>query len=125
MSVKRWVVLVLALTAVAACRSRDDQRTDTINPQDIRQQRESLSPALVAQLDSGSTAFREGDHEGALRHYTAATKINDGVAAAWFGVYMAQRALGNEEEAQKAMDKVQKIAPGASLVHPTQGDTTR
>jgi len=125
MSLMRSVVLVLASTAVVACGPRDDQRTDTINAQDIRQQRENLPPALVAQLDSGSTAFREKDVEAALRHYQAATKIDDRAAAAWFGVYMAQRALGNEQEAQKAMDKVQEIAPGATLLHPTPGDTTR
>ncbi len=125
MSAKRWTVLVLALTAVVACRPRDDQRTDTINPEIVRQERENLSPALVAQLDSGSAAFREGDHEAALKHYQAATEIDDGVAAAWFGVYMAEHALGNEEEAQKAMDKVREVAPGASLVNPTEGDTTR
>ncbi len=125
MSAKRWMVLVLVLTGVVACRKQEDQRTDTITPQDVRQQRENLPPALVAQLDSGSAAFREGNNQEALRHYKAATEIDDGVAAAWFGVYMAERALGDEEEAQKAMDRVQKIQPGASLVHPTQGDTTR
>ncbi len=127
MSAKRWVVLLLALTSVTACRSRNDQRTDTITPEQARQQREDLPPALVAQLDSGSTSFRNKNYQEALRHYQAATGINDGVAAAWFGVYMAQHALGNEEEAQKAMERVQKIAPGASLVHPapTPRDSTR
>ncbi len=125
MSAKRWIVLVLALTAVTACGSRSDQRTDTINPEQARQERENMPPALVAQLDSGSASFREKDYKEALRHYQAATKIDDGVASAWFGVYMAERALGNETEAQKAMEKVQKIAPGASLVHPTGTDTAR
>jgi tetratricopeptide (TPR) repeat protein len=119
------MVLVLALTAVAACRPRDDQRTDTINPEEARQARENMSPALVAQLDSGNAAFRAGDHEGALAHYRAATEIDGSVAAVWYGVYMAEHALGHEEEAQKAMAKVQEVAPGASLVHPTTGDTAR
>jgi tetratricopeptide (TPR) repeat protein len=125
MSAKRWIVLVLALTAVTACQSRDDQRTDTINPEQARQQRENMPPALVAQLDSGSTSFRDKSYQEALRHYQAATQIDDGVAAAWFGVYMAERALGNEPEALKAMERVEKIAPGATLVHPTSGDTAR
>lgn len=125
MSAKRWTVLVLALTAVAACRSRNDQRTDTIKPEQAEQRRENMPPALVAQLDSGNTSFQQKDYGEALRHYQAATKIDDGVASAWFGVYMAEHALGNEQEAQKAMARVQQIAPGASLVHPTSKDTTQ
>lgn len=126
MIAKRWIVLVLALTAVVACQSRsNEQRTDTMNPEQALKQREDMPPAFVAELDSGSTSFRNKDYQGALRHYQAATKINEGIAAGWFGVYMAQHALGNEKAAQEAMDSVQKLAPGATLLHSEGGDTAQ
>ncbi len=125
MTVQRWLVLALALSAVSACGSRKDQRTDTINPAQAMKRFESLPPAFKAELDSGNASFRDKDYQAALAHYQAATKIDEGVVAGWFGVYMAQHALGNEAEAQKAMERVRKLAPDASLLHSLGGDTAR
>ena len=75
--------------------------------------------------DSGNAAFRAGDHQAALDHFTRAKDLKDDVAAAWFGIYMSQHALGNEEAAQEAFAKAQKISPGATLIHPTGTDTSR
>jgi hypothetical protein len=124
MSVRRVTVLALALSALVSCRP-DDQRTDTLDPEEALQKRENLAPAVVAQLDSGSEAYRAGDHAGSLVHYTSATELDANVGAAWFGVYMAQRALGNEEEAVVALERAQRVAPGATLIHPTAADTAR
>ena len=122
MSIHRVVMIVLALAAAASCRP-DDQRTDTMDPQEALQARESLAPEVVAHLDSGSAAFRADDVEGARDHYLMATQIDPEAAAAWFGVYMAEKALGNAEAAAEALERAQDVQPGATLIHPTDADT--
>lgn len=123
MSAKRAILLATALAAVA-CGQPQDQKTETLDPVAARQKREDLPADLRAQLDSGSAAFRAQELEEALAHYTAATNIDDQVAAGWFGVYMAQKALGNSAEALAALEKVQQLQPGASLVGSAAPDTT-
>jgi len=121
MSAKGTILLILTLAAVG-CGRPQDQETGSLNPAEARQKLEELPADLRAQLDSGSAAFRAKDLDAALAHYTAATAIDDKVAAAWFGVYMVQKAKGNSAEALEALERVQALAPGATLV---QGDTTR
>lgn len=127
MSATQGFTFVLLLAAAASCRAApEDQRTDTMDVQEaIQQERESLPVEVVAQLDSGSAAFRADDHQKALAHYTRATEIAPEVAAAWFGIYMAQQALGNAAAAKEALDRAQSVEPGATLLRPTGRDTTR
>jgi tetratricopeptide (TPR) repeat protein len=117
-------MVVLSLVAVVSCRP-EDQRTDTIDIEQALQARESLAPEVVAYLDSGSVAFRADDYEGARDHYMAAVELNPDAAAAWFGVYMAEKALGNEEAAAEALERAQDVQPGATLLHPSEADTIR
>ncbi len=124
MSTHRAVMVVLSLVAVVSCRP-EDQRTDTIDIEQALQARESLAPEVVAYLDSGSVAFRADDYEGARDHYMAAVELNPDAAAAWFGVYMAEKALGNEEAAAEALERAQDVQPGATLLHPSEADTIR
>lgn len=125
MSARRITVLALTLAAAFSCRP-DDQRTETMDPAEaLQQQRESLPPELVAHLDSGSTLYRADDFEGALEHYRRVTELDEDVAAGWFGVYMAEQALGNEEAAREALERAQSVAPGATLIHPAGEDTIR
>ena len=124
MSTRLTVVAVLLLAAAVSCRP-DDRRTDTFDPQEAMQHREDLPADVLAQLDSGSAAFREDDHQAALAHYTRATELAPDVAAAWFGVYMAQHALGNQEAAQEALKKAQSVNPAATLLRSTKADTAR
>ncbi|HEX9107754.1 MAG TPA: hypothetical protein VF832_11010 [Longimicrobiales bacterium] len=77
-----------------------------------------------AQIDSGNTAYKAKDYEGALAHSRIATQRQPLLAAAWFGVYMAESALGNAAGADSAMKKVQAIAPGTMGAHPAT-DSTR
>lgn len=125
MTATRGLTFVLLLAAAASCRpDAEDQRTDTMDVQAaIQQERESLPVEVVAQLDSGSMAFRAKDHEAALAHYTRAAEIDSEVAAAWFGVYMAQQALGDLDAAREALARAQSVEPGATLIHPTTTDT--
>jgi tetratricopeptide (TPR) repeat protein len=118
------MVILLAWSATAGCRP-EDQRTDTIDLQEALQEREGLDPAVVMHLDSGSALFRAEDHQGALEHYRRATELDPDAAAAWFGVYMAERALGNVEAAAEALQRAQRQVPGATLLRTTESDTLR
>jgi len=113
-------VALLSLT-LGACRP-DDQRTDSIDPTSGGG-RTSMSPEAVARLDSGNVAYRAGDYESAMAHYRRVTELEPDASAGWFGVSMVQRALGNQASADSAYERVQSLAPGASLVHPTDADT--
>ena len=124
MSTLRHVFGVLALVGAVAC-AADDQRTDTIDPEEAVGHRESYPAGVTAQLDSGSAAFRAEDLEGALEHYSRATQLGPDVAAAWFGVYMAEDALGHDAAAAEALGRAQEAVPGATLIHPTETDTSR
>jgi tetratricopeptide (TPR) repeat protein len=115
------VVAVLALLAGCA---PDDQRTETLDASG-EGTRAGLPPDVVAQLDSGTAAYRAEDFEAALVHYERAADMAPGAPPGWFGVYMTQHRLGNDEAAAEAFRKAQELAPGASLIHPTAADTVR
>mgnify|MGYP001821793230 CR=1 FL=1 len=124
MRMNRGLGIVLALAALMACRP-DDQRTDSIDLEEAMQERADLAPAVAAHLDSGSVLFRADDHEAALEQYRMAVEIDPDAAAAWFGVYMAEAALGNTEAATEALARARREVPGATLIHPTDADTVR
>jgi len=116
-----WIA-VLLLAAAVSCRP-DDQRTDTLDPHEGMQARALMAPEVLAQLDSGSAAYRADNFEAALVHYTQVTELDPSVGAGWFGVYMAENALGHMEEAQAALERARGIVPGATMLH--NGDTLR
>ncbi|HEX6589856.1 MAG TPA: hypothetical protein VF039_12610 [Longimicrobiales bacterium] len=116
---------VLALVvALGACDRPDDQPTGSISADDVRDAAERLSPEVRAALDSGNAAYRRHDFESALRHYHAVTEQDRNATAGWFGIYMAQRALGDTIAAQQALEQARDLAPGATIMHPAEGDTT-
>lgn len=109
---------VAAMLLLSACSPPDDQETGSIDQEEVRQARDDLAPELVAALDSGNAAYSRGDYQDALDFYRSVVDQNDDVAAGWFGIYMAQLALGNPEAADSAMNRARDLAPGASLIHP-------
>lgn len=117
-----FFALAVALSLVG-CRP-DDQRTDTIDPTP-QKALEDMAPEAVAQLDSANAAQKAGDYTVALGHYRRVTEIEPGQASGWFGLFMANRALGNQSAADSALAHAQSLAPGATLIHPTAADTTR
>lgn len=115
----------IALSLVlGACDRPEDQRTGSISADDVRNAAERLSPDVRAALDSGNTAYREHDFDAALRHYQRVTELDSDATAGWFGIYMAQRALGDSTAAQQALEQARGLAPGATIMHPAEGDTT-
>lgn len=124
MTIRSGLACALALAAVVGCRP-DDQRTDDLDPTGGAQARENMPPEAVVQLDSGNLAIRNHDYENALVHYTRVTELAPDFGSGWFGLYMAHRELGNEEEAAAALERARSILPGASLLHPNGSDTIR
>lgn len=127
MSTRAIAFLLLAASALAACRRDADQRTETVRPETMRQAREALAPAVVAQIDSGNAAFRTRDFERARAYYRRAVQLDSTAAAAWFGVYMAETALGDADAAEAALRRAQAAAPRATLLEgeppPAAADT--
>jgi Flp pilus assembly protein TadD len=124
----RSLVACAALIGVlAGCRSDagppDDQATGSIDSTAWQKAR-ALPAGVAAALDSGNVAFRAGDFEEARAQYLQATELGPEVSAAWFGLSMSERQLGNAAAADSAMLRVQQLAPGASLLHPGN-DTSR
>lgn len=115
------VVALMAALGLAACDRPEDQETGSVTADEVRRARDELDPAVRDALDAGNEAYRARNYPEALRHFQEAADADEDVAAAWFGIYMAQLALGNVEEAQAAMDRAQRLQPGASLIHPDSG----
>jgi tetratricopeptide (TPR) repeat protein len=121
--VARGLLLTALIAVVApACRP-EDQETGSLTADEVQEARAGLDPALVAALDSGNAAYRAWNYTAALERYRAALELDDEVAAAWFGVSMAQLALGNGAAADSAMARARALAPGATLIHPQPGGT--
>ncbi|MFW6193114.1 MAG: tetratricopeptide repeat protein [Gemmatimonadota bacterium] len=74
-----------------------------------------LPPALAVRLDSGNTAYRAGEFEKARRHFRAAVQTDSTEAAGWFGVYMAERALGNEVAADSALRRAGGLGDASGM----------
>lgn len=126
MSAKHGLALMLLVVASSTCKPAESPPAEAPQAQEAAPPAQAaVSPEVAAQLDSGSTAFRADDFAGALTHYTKATELAPDLAAAWFGVFMAQEALGNPQAAQEALAKTQELEPGTDLVHPAAGDTAR
>jgi len=121
---RRHVVLLLG--ALLGCRGDalpDDQRTGSVDSAAWERAR-SMPPDVQAALDSGNAAFRRTDYAAAREHYARATQLGPDQSAAWFGLSMAERRLGNAGAADEAMRRVQELAPNSSLVpaEPPAGD---
>lgn len=109
--------VLLTLLALAACDRPDDQPTGSISAGDVRAAAEQFSPAVRAALDSGNASFRRDDFGAALRHYERAAAADEDATAAWFGIYMAQRELGDTVAATRALERARELAPGATILH--------
>ena len=111
-------VLLLGVT-VGCSPAEDDQRTETFDAERAEQRREAFPEEGLAELDAGNEAYGEGEYETALEHYRNATEIMPDNAASWFGIAMAAGALDRPELADSAMVQARSLAPGATLIHPT------
>lgn len=119
-------LLLLVSAALAGCRrDDDDQRTDTITPEEIAQARANWPAGVAAQVDSGNAAYSAQDYETASRYFRRAAELGPQVSAAWFGIYMTEHARGNVAAADSAMQRTRQLSPGATLLHGAPADSGR
>jgi hypothetical protein len=116
--VKCFALAILLCATAGSCSRPDDQKTDSIGKEDANAARSELSASARAQLDSGNIAYRAKSYDRARAHYERVTQIDKDAPAGWFGIYMTEQARGNAAAADSALRRVQKQAPGATLVHP-------
>lgn len=116
----RFTIACAALLVLGGCGNDgrlEDQTTGSIDSAAWEQAR-TLPTGVAEALDSGNAAFRNREYAGARAHYLRAVQLGPEQSAAWFGLSMVERQLGNIAAADSAMDRVRQLAPGASLVHP-------
>lgn len=109
----------LALAAVACGRTNSSQQQDSLAaalppghvPIDAPPGSVPLSPIAQALLDSGNTAFRVKDFDGALAFYRKASLTDPAHAAPWFGTYMVGKAINDAALADSALRMVRARAP--------------
>jgi len=123
---RRSVPAVLSLlVGLAACGGEQpERRTGSISPRQAQERaRDSLGPELIAAIDSGNTRYREGEHEAARAHFRRVLERDSTVAAAWFGVYMTERALGNQDAADRALQRAAEMTDDRTMLRSTRRDT--
>ncbi len=106
---------VLAMLLLAGCLP-EDQRTGSIDADTWAEVQAAYTPEVKAQIDSANVAYKAAEYPVALAHYQKALELDAEVAAAWFGVYMAEHAMGNLEAADAALERARELLPGASLL---------
>jgi len=85
------------------------------------QARENWSAEVVTSLDAGNQAVRADSFALARSHFLAVTEADSTIAAGWFGLYLAESGLGNQEGAADALERARGLAEGANLIHPDGG----
>ena len=97
--------LAVSLTLGACGPPSRDEPADAIDPDGS-----GLPIAVLARMDSAAEAFTAGDAAAAQRLYRGVTDALPDLAAAWFGLYLAERALGNTAAADTALARAKRAA---------------
>lgn len=96
------LALLLAVLAAAGC-ARRDPAPGAAAPQ-------ARSQELI---EAGNTLYRSGDHATAAKRYAAATVVKPDDPAAFFGLGMALKKLGRDDEARQAYARARELAQQA------------
>jgi tetratricopeptide (TPR) repeat protein len=121
---RHLVVVVMATVAgLGACDRGDDQDRIPLDAGNgMAEARAGWSAEFGAAIDSGNAAYREGRWDDAADHFRQATELEPQVAAAWFGLHMAESARGNDDEAFEALQRAEALTPGLGGGHPRMPD---
>ena len=88
-----------------------------LGEEQAQQGRANWPHELEVQVDSANLEFMNGDIAAAAERYRTLTEEYPDIGTVWFGLYMAENALGNEEAAEAALVKVEELAPGLAPAH--------
>jgi tetratricopeptide (TPR) repeat protein len=117
---RRWVGYGAALLAgllAVGCGTESSAERTTLG-YDSGALAGELPSELQGHLDAGNEAYRSGEFEVALAHYREAVALDPELAAGWYGVVMAEGAIGNPSGADAARAEVHRLAPELPLEHP-------
>jgi tetratricopeptide (TPR) repeat protein len=106
---------VIPLTLFSALLLASGCSSDPLD--DMTVARDEIPHEIAVLLDAGNAAFSSGDYETAREHYQGAATRDSTVAAAWYGVAMTERALGNDEAADAALARIGEIGATAAPHH--------
>ena len=113
---KSYRIGIVALLLAAVACGGDDQAALSEETRfeggEVTTARAGWPEGLAAMVDSGNVAFREGRHEDAAGIFRSATDRYPHIGAPWFGLYMAEHALGNLDAATEALEKSESLTPG-------------
>jgi len=93
----------LALLTLAACARNDTPAAAPAEATQVRAQ---------ALIDSGSSAFRNGDYAAAAKRYASAAVVSPEDPAAYYGLGMALAKLGRDDEARVAYARARELSRG-------------
>lgn len=110
-------------SAVDSVRTERQRSAPRAGGQSGSQAASSLPPDIQATLDSGNAAYRTGDYQTALEQYESITADHPDVRAAWFGAFMAHRAMGNATAADSAMRRAGMGDSDAMQLHGATADS--
>lgn len=118
MNMKRLVPAIVVLT-LAACSGEEGQRVelgaDTAQSTQIR--RADWPEGLAARVDSANAAYADSAYATAAEIFRSATEEHPEIGTVWFGLYMAENAMGNTEAAAAALERAEALNPGLSQMH--------
>ena len=89
--------------ALAACARNDTPALAPAEATHLRAQ---------ALIDSGSSAFRNGDFAAAAKRYASAAMVSPDDPAAYYGLGMALAKLGRDDEARVAYARARELSRG-------------
>lgn len=120
-----------ALAVLVACGGEEGERVELGESQGRVEQggqgrpdaRANWTPELTARVDSANAAYAAGDYERAAAIFTALTEEQPELGVAWFGLSMAERAMGNDEAADAALAKSEARSPGLGRLHEAAVDS--
>lgn len=124
MKLKSWIVALAAVGVVACGGEQEGDRVEIGEPA-RESARDSWSPELAAAIDSANALYAADDYDGAVAMFTEITDENPELGVAWFGLYMAEAARGNDEAADAALTKAEEYSPGLGRMHDAATDSTK
>jgi tetratricopeptide (TPR) repeat protein len=129
--VKRYAwMIAVALVATAGCGEEPGERVELgEQPQAAGEQqrpngRASWPAELAAAVDSGNAAYADERYQESAEIFGRLTGEYPDIGVVYFGLYMAENALGNEEAAQAALAEAEARSPGLGRMHEAATDST-
>lgn len=117
MRTKKWLPILLVV-ALVGCSEEEGRRVplgeDTAQSD---QRREAWPEGLAVLVDSANAAYAAERYEEAAEIYRDLAEEHANIGTVWFGLYMAEKAVGNEDAAVTALERAESINPGLGMMH--------